>query len=218
MTKNHVLDVHDIHSSSSIESLNLIVLGTYAKDWCDDALRQALVSSKASDGAEAVARKRREIVFAVCAAESYLYEWVRDEVLKNKKDKIEQLHRYFPPDMRKGIRCRWKTILKGLATDQKIEAAPSFGGQNFHQFTVLVGYRNSFVHAGVSRPEQAGQKRESAPEPSHKELAELPHGWAIGAVLGIIRELHEAVGTEPPEWVKEASQKLDARASARNAK
>ena len=46
---------------------------SWARDWFDDAFNETRVSDHRS--------RRREILFSVCFAESYLFEWVRDEVL-----------------------------------------------------------------------------------------------------------------------------------------
>src|SRR5688572_8593570 len=63
------------------------ITSSFAPAWFQDALREARM------GTDHTAR-RSEIVFAVCFAESYLVEWVRDAVLKGR---MEQLSTYFPP-------------------------------------------------------------------------------------------------------------------------
>ena len=45
----------------------------FAPDWFEDTRQEAGVSGTPA--------RRREIVFAVCFIESYLYEWVLNEVL-----------------------------------------------------------------------------------------------------------------------------------------
>src|SRR5713101_4785635 len=75
---------------------------SFAPDWFEDALTEA------SRGQDHHAR-RREIIFAVCAVESYLVEWVRDEVLKRQ---FASLTSYFPSGDRRGITQRWKEVLK----------------------------------------------------------------------------------------------------------
>lgn len=42
--------------------------------------------------------RRREILFSLAAAESYLLEWVRDEVLNRDFQKLDH---YFPPEERR---------------------------------------------------------------------------------------------------------------------
>jgi hypothetical protein len=62
----------------------------FAKEWFEDALHEA------KTGIDHNAR-RREIVFAVCFAESYLFEWVRDQVLdrKDRQKLVTDLNQYF---------------------------------------------------------------------------------------------------------------------------
>ena len=56
---------------------------SFARAWFEDALREA------NTGAGPNAR-RREIVFAVACAESYLLEWVRVNVLDRDFEKLAQ--------------------------------------------------------------------------------------------------------------------------------
>ena len=55
-------------------TVELWATASFARAWFSDALEEAGVVND-SDA------RRREIVFAVCFAESYLLEWVRDVVL-----------------------------------------------------------------------------------------------------------------------------------------
>ena len=65
---------------------------TFAPDWFADAIHESHL--------EGPGARRREIIFGVCCAESYLLEWVRDEVLNREFGKLKS---YFPPDDRKGV-------------------------------------------------------------------------------------------------------------------
>ena len=56
---------------------------SWARDWFDDASIQTRLSDHRS--------WRREILFSVCFAESYLFEWVRDDVLKGRLSKTSEL-------------------------------------------------------------------------------------------------------------------------------
>jgi hypothetical protein len=69
---------------------------SFARAWYEDALAEA----RAGDTFQH--RRRREIVFAVCAVESYLLEWVRDDVLSRN---FAALNTYFPPDRHRGIKA-----------------------------------------------------------------------------------------------------------------
>src|SRR5262245_61990872 len=74
-----------------------------APRWFEDGKREAAIH-----GPDA---RRREILFAVRFAESYLLEWVRDEVVKRQ---FAALAEYFPPDDQRGVIDRWKEVPKLL--------------------------------------------------------------------------------------------------------
>lgn len=80
---------------------------SFAASWFADAKKEAEAALQNRDS------RRREIVFAVCSAESYLLEWVRDDIFKGKK--LQRLTHYFPVDGRHlGIVERWKEVLRHL--------------------------------------------------------------------------------------------------------
>jgi hypothetical protein len=43
---------------------------------------------------------------------------------------------------------------------------------------------------------------EKLPIPSKTILDELKAGWPTGVVYSLISELHDVVGTDPPDWLK----------------
>jgi hypothetical protein len=92
--------------SSGVGFTDAIVWQTssFAAEWFADALAEARLIGRNA--------RRREILFAVCAAESYLFEWVRDVVLGRAFD---ELSTYFPPGNRRGVRDKCKKIPKLLA-------------------------------------------------------------------------------------------------------
>ena len=58
----------------AFEKLQIVKVTRFAPDWLRDARSEAMLL-------EDIDSRRREIVFAVCFIESYLFEWVRDDVL-----------------------------------------------------------------------------------------------------------------------------------------
>ena len=104
-----------IPSEESFGTPTLWVVNSFAPEWFQDALHEART------GYDYHAR-RREILFAVCFAESYLVEWVRDFVLKRDFGKLNS---YFPPDQRKTVTEKWKDVPKRLLTDNLIPAVPN---------------------------------------------------------------------------------------------
>jgi len=149
---------------------------TFAPQWLEDAKAQA---HSTDDGAV-----RREVLFSVIAAECYLYEWVRDEVVKHD---YQALDKCFP---RNGERSpstlkKWRSVPQrfGIHLDPKLT-------QDGSDFDRLLKLRNGFAHGGVSRPERASD--EDVPAQS---------GWASTVVVDLIRSLHAAARTAPPSWL-----------------
>ena len=166
---------------------------TFAPHWFADALREA--------SADGPAPRRREILFAVCCAESYLLEWVRDQVLKSDFGKLKK---YFPPRGRhRGVKEKWKEIPSQLKKDGLIPGVPNLGGPDGEEWSRLIKYRDGLVHASASRPETDSLSDEEGPTPPTSSLSETARGWAVGVVIKRIKCLHNAVGTPYPSWLLE---------------
>lgn len=164
---------------------------SFAPMWFADARLEA------SQG-QAHAR-RREILFAVATAESYLLEWVRDDVLQRNFAALDQ---FFPAGERRGIIEKWREIPKTLKAAGLIRAVPNLGGGSaWADFQVLVEFRNGLLHARSSRPEIAGLAEASSPVPSLAQLQNLEAGWPSQVVRRLILELHSATGTSPAQWL-----------------
>lgn len=164
---------------------------SYAKDWFADALNE---SRTVSDHRA----RRREIVFAVCFAEAYLVEWVRDDVLNRD---FERLNGFFPPGENLGILEKWKKIVKSLESDGVIRHPVDFGKPFWNDFAKLVKMRNGLIHARSSRPETIGQPDDERPFPSMGDMNNLHAGWSVAVVVKLVNELHAASGTSVPAWI-----------------
>jgi len=144
-----------IPSEESVGELTVWLTYSFAPEWFEDALHEAKTDTNHN-------ARRREIVFAVCCAESYLFEWVRDSIL-DKRD-FEKLVKYlsecFPPGRRDGVIDKWKDVPKKLQNDGFIPAVPDFSQAYWREFRQLVEMRNGLVHALASRPETAQQPQE----------------------------------------------------------
>ena len=181
----------DAVSVGESEAIELWRYGTYASAWFADALKEA----KGQDDQA----KCREIIFAVCAAESYLVEWVRDAVLGGE---FRLLDGYFPlEDRRMGIGDRWKQVIKRLYEDSRISGKPEWGRQYWSEFVKLVNFRNGLLHGRASRPDTEGLPENVRLEPTVEQLAQRRPGWATETVANLIRELHMATGTAIPSWL-----------------
>jgi hypothetical protein len=189
-----------IHGTGSIRGPLAVLRGqlevwfveTWAPLWCEDALAQAKISE--DHGA-----RRREIIFAQAMVESYLVEWVRDSV---PQVGLKRVAEYFPATRRHAsITDRWKDVIKRLHKEGHIPAVPAFGNSRWHDFVGLVELRNGLLHARPSRPRMAGQPADRQPLPTKSDLQRLAPGWAVGVASTVIRDLHHALGTQPPPWL-----------------
>lgn len=173
------------------------VAASYAPAWLADALKE--VRSRVSETGNRDAR-RREIVFAVAFAESYLFEWVRDDVLHRNMD---ELRTYFAHKSRPTVHEKWKKIPRLLLADGRIRDAPDPSKQQREEWNRLVTFRDGLLHAVASFPTPApGGRKSRAPEPAKEDLEKMEPGWALRVVLERVVELHHKSHTSVPEWLK----------------
>lgn len=187
------LTLTGVESKALVGKLVAWKSATFAPGWFRDALEEA----KGGNSRDA---RRREILFAVAALESYLFEWARDAVLKGDHSRLTD---YFPPDDRAPLADKWKDVPKRLKADGLIQGTPDLGGTLWRDFKEsLVEYRNGLLHARTSRPERDGLPDNQLPKPSMRELDEMSPGWAVGVARRLIEELNTAAHTSPAEWLK----------------
>jgi hypothetical protein len=165
------------------------ISANFAQLWYADAVNEATIV-----GPDA---RRREIIVAVATAESYLFEWTRDVVLKNDF----ALNEFFVPGNQDSITDKWKRVPKELHSKSLIANPPNLGGVTWAQFSKLVDYRNGLLHARSSRAVTPGQPDKEKPMPAPEELHDLPAGWAAGTVRDLINEINSAAGTKPLAWL-----------------
>lgn len=187
-----ILSVVGIPSAEGFGNPTAWLTYKFAPEWFVDALREART------GADHHAR-RREILFSVCCAESYLLEWVRDEVLNRD---FQKLNHYFPPGNVRNVTTKWKEVPKQLLVDGSITSIPDLSGSYWENWLELVHYRNGLIHARSSRPETASLPDEQRPVPSKTTLDNLQAGWSVRVVVELIGQLHKAVGTATPSWLE----------------
>lgn len=166
----------------------------FAEDWFTDALAEA------QRGANDHQSRRRGIIFAVCFAESYIFEWGRRQL------QIEEIGQYFPqerrfsrdPRYRRSVVEQWRALPKDLYDAGKISQLPKL---DLSMFSVLVDYRNGLVHAHSSRPRIAGQPVARA-IPTKEVLAKLESGWAVKIVADLVTDFHRGLGTPLPTYLQ----------------
>jgi hypothetical protein len=165
----------------------------FAPEWFYDAINEARTGRDHHS-------RRREIIFSVCCAESYILEWVSVDVLKRD---YQRLNNYLQPGQRRGVTLKWKEIPRELLNDGLIAAAPQLNGQDWANFLKLIEYRDGLIHARSSRPENPTLPANEMPVPSKDDLDDLTPGWAICAVIAMIRNLNRAAGTPDPDWLQD---------------
>jgi len=160
-------------------------------------LKDALNEIEIEDGQNS---RRREILFAVCFSESYIIEWVRDEIFAgNIKGFVEK----FASGRKFGGAYQiWTVILEKLKKEKLIPETVDLTAEPcWTEFRNLRYYRNELVHGAASLPEgntlNYGKERLLPPS----ELSKLKPCWAIGVTIELVKCLHKAVGTSPPEWL-----------------
>jgi hypothetical protein len=186
------IEAHDAFQFQEATTVDIWTASTFAPDWFGDSVRE----SKAGLGNYNA--RRREILFSVAFAESYLVEWVRDEVLK--KD-YQHFSTYFPPGIKVNALDKFKEIPKKLCEDKLILRRPDWGKSYWEDYKKLVDYRDGLVHASSSRPESGSMSQDERPLPPASLLAQLQPAWAIGVVIELVKELHRVLGTPLPAWL-----------------
>jgi hypothetical protein len=175
---------------------------SFARAWWEDARKEAVSSQ--GEGA-----KRREILFAVCYAESYLLEWVRDEALGGDIAKLDRFLDEYEYEKKGSLLDKWKEVPKHLNERPYTEITydPNYYGQGAAQrdakkFRDLVTLRNALVHAGPSLHISTTQPAEAMRRASREFLARcVVAGWATDVAGKMVRHLHYAVGTPAPGYL-----------------
>jgi hypothetical protein len=168
------------------------VSDNFAQDWFADALTEARGS-----GIHAI---RREIIFACCFAESFIFEWSQRLL------QIEEIERFFPtkrgtppnPRYRRELVEKWTRLPKELCDAGKTTRVPKLDLTDLRK---LVRYRNGLIHAAASRPKTEVQPLETVPVPTKEDLARITPGWAVGLVEKLVRDLHSELNVAPPPYL-----------------
>ncbi len=187
----HIVRPESIPSAETFGTSIFWLSYCFAPEWLSDALNEARI------GRDHNAR-RREILFAVCFAESYLVEWVRDEVLKRDFNRFND---FFPPGKWQGVIKKWMHVPKKLPGICFVSTFPDPSRSYWKDWLKLVCLRNGLVHARASRAETNPQPQLERPLPSKGFLDRLEAGWATRVVVTLVQELHKAVGTQVPRWL-----------------
>ena len=158
--------------------------------WIEEAL--------SAQGDASASGRRKEVIFAVAASESFLVEWTRDDVFERN---VKACAAYFLAREHQPVLERWKELPKNFEEVRLISAAPDFGSSKaWPEFTSLVSTRNALVHGSYSRPRATEGLSGKNPPLSPQDLLSKRPGWAVQVVARIALELCTAAGTPPPDW------------------
>ena len=186
------IEVKKVVLTMDVPEVEVWFTHSFAPDWFKDAMHEA----KAPLGD--VDARRREILFSVAFGESYIVEWVRDEVLK--KD-YREFWNCFEPKEKLTAERKWKEIPKRLCAENLIPRCPDLRKHYWEEWLTLISYRNGLVHAGSSRPESLSSSKYEKPLPQVRVLGQLQPGWAIKMVVRLVKVLHETMATALPSWI-----------------
>jgi hypothetical protein len=191
------IDPNSAFHTQHVSPVSVWISASYAPEWFKDAINEALTGEDRES-------TRREIIFAVSFIESYLVEWLRDDIFKD----IRLISKYAPIRKRIGITKKLKNILSDLYSRELIPNEPNFGEHYWQEWTDLVKYRHGLTHGVASLPDSDSVEKADRPKPSPDELANLPHGWASKTIINLVFKMHEFARTSIPDWFVENNQDL----------
>jgi len=115
---------------------------------------------------------RREIIFAVAFAESYLFEWLRDDIFKGNYNKLLTYCNFYLFRKIHSPKEKWKEIPKKLYKDGLIPNIPKIENikQEWDEFDKVIKYRNGLSHGASSIPQNLSQPTEESTVPPLGEL------------------------------------------------
>lgn len=193
--KNVVVRPEPATVESSAGTPTVWLSDNFAEDWHRDA-------QTASQAGESVDARRQEILFAACFLESYIFEWARRNL------QIEEINEFFPPTprfegdlrYRRGLKQKWRQVPLELFEAGKLGTKPKL---DLSGLGMLIKRRNGLVHAAASRPATESQPKETEPFPTKSDLEKLAPGWALEVAVQLVRDLHQQIGSAPPDYFGE---------------
>lgn len=202
--RNQELSPKDIpRVEISIGPASLTQWGNLAERWMRDAHAEAR-SAPANDSEKRNAL-RREVVFAVCAAESYLFEWVRDReghYAYGFTQKVKKALTERGKLREKGVIDRWKLVVTEVLDGGKPSKPSRFDrNSTWNDFVELVKHRDFLVHGGAALPRPPERSELTAKYTPRTDPFQQSPGYAVDRVVALIRQVHSWAGTAPPKWL-----------------
>lgn len=167
----------------------------YAESWWEDSCCE--VPSEGADRDGTRHALRRQVVFAVCALESWFFEWVRDELLEERIEATDVFAGYRTvPERVKGV---MREVEGRGGLERPFECGES---TEWDDMVDLLGVRNGLVHAGASRVGGDLPEGTRPPEPTVADLRALAPYEPLRIVRDVARFLTSFAGQEEPAWME----------------
>jgi hypothetical protein len=195
MPKKYVLNAEPGSYKLTGSPLAFSLTTQLAQDWLNDARAEA-THRRSPDNWH---YRRREVLFAVCFLEAYLFEWA----LSLFQREGNRVLKYFPAGDKRGVADKWGVIPAQLHRDGFLANQLRIrSGSHNANWKRLLAIRNGLTHGTSSWPEVRGGKvAHPAPTPKLGDVGALRPGWAVNVATYRVKALHAAAGTTPPAWI-----------------
>lgn len=177
-------------------SVSMLVYSHYAEDWWTDACREVPASD--ADEGEIRHSMRRQIVFAVCALESWFFEWVRDDLL----GQVRRAAVIFTPPPKQNAGVRIRRIAKRLHREGELPNEPAFDSPDWQELPRLIRHRDGLVHGVASLPRGDVPEEAQKAMPTPKELRTWAPSEALMTVRRAVKLVTSFADAEPPDWME----------------
>lgn len=193
--EDHILEAEPGRYGLELAQSTFLSWATFAQRWYWDALEH--VPGDEVSYFEERDALRRQVVFAVCALESWFFEWVRDELLEERIDATDVFGGYatFPE--------RVKGVMREVERRGGLERPFTCGeSSEWEEVIALLGVRNGLVHAGASRVGGNLPEGTQPPEPTAADLRALAPFEPLRIVRDAVRFLTSFADQEEPAWMQ----------------
>ena len=194
MPRHYVLNAEPGRYAVTVSPVTFVLSTQLAQDWLNDGRREAN-HPRSPDNWH---YRRREVLFAVCFLEAYLFEWTLSLLRGNGNLALK----YFPADDKRGVSDKWGWIPAELHRDGLLPNEVRVSKKHSASWLRLLTIRNGITHGTSSWPEVRGSTvARPGPKPKLSDVSALPPGWAINVAVYRVKALHAAAGTPVPAWV-----------------
>lgn len=181
------------------DEIGVSAYSRYAERWWEDAAGEAAAAADAGDERAVRDAVRRQIVFVVCALESWLFEWVRDDVLSD----VAAASALFVEGGRERLTDRIKRVLCELHAQGELATEPGFAESDaWEDLHDLLDDRHGLVHAVASLPRGDVPEDAEKARPTPERLEALAPAEPLVTVRGVVKLVAGFADDEPPEWME----------------